>query len=432
MSSIIKRIVSEIEHAHSTEMSKSQVAFANSGQSSVIASALMERTPLLDVFTAPQGVERRPPKINFLTSNEIALINIVRLHFRFRDDEIVHVIYVGTDETRLLIMRGYNLIHLAPPIQQGANDREYVMMLNNRIELAAENAGFPKAHHIVLGGLAEEIGLKDELRGNNPEMIFHSLTKLRIGHGPDESLNKMSEYVIPISIAWQHLQPKNPHFYRINVLPRHIKEEQNKFKLSWYGFLLLAVLFASTVGVTVLFMQKQAKINELSTALQYEKSQIHEQQEIVQRINDLETRSAAIVNATNTLDTLLVNSERWTETLDTLSTGAAKLKNIWISEMKPNQSGGLAIVGFSINRPSVPTISQEIGEANMQEISVQKIGERKTFRYALDLGLKDEYPYSASRSTLWHDSVSITLGDVDTRFSSSAKKAEAPTRKKKK
>lgn len=429
---VLKRILEEAQHTLNVELTRDMVAWQPTGPTSIVAAARVEATPLLEVFAEPQGVQRRPTRINLVTSNDVALMNLVRVHFRFNDEEVVHVINVGRDETKLMIMRGGELRFIAPMIQQGAADRDFVTMLNNRIELAAENAGYPKADTVVLAGFAEEIGLKEEILVNNPHVVFHSLSRLRVQHGEDETiLRELRHYSVPISVAWEMLQPKSPHFLRITLIPRHIRDEQKSFRLAWHGYLLLLLLFVSTVAMTVMILDRQSRIRTEGDALRYEQRQVAEQKAIVDQITALETRSAAITTATNTLDTLLLNGERWSETLDTLAKATSTLGNIWISEMKPEKEGGMTVIGYSLTRASVPAISHRIGTTTLREISVQEIGQKKLFRYDINLQLEDRYPSAGSPAAVWHDSVTVALGDVSTRFGTVKKEKPEPKGKKK-
>lgn len=423
---IVKRILSEVQHLLNIELTKDQVAYQTIGSTHLLASVRIESMLLLEILALPHGSSRRGTRITSVTSNDVALVNLVRVHFRFRGDDVVHIVHVGKDETRLYIMRGYDLVFIAPPVQQGANDREYVTMLNNRLELAAENAGYPKATAVVLSGHAEDIGLREEILENNPNVAFHSLSKMRLDYGGNEALaREIRHFPIAISIAWEKLQPKNPHFYRINLIPTRIREEQRKAKLAWHGFLLLAVLFSATAGLTVLGLQKAEQIQAMSSQLAYERKQVKEQRAIALKINDLESRSASLVQATNTLDTLLLNSEKYSETLDTLARAAGGLRNLWINEIKPDAEGNIAITGFSLTRSSVPTFSHLVGQSNMREISVQEIGKRKVYRFDVALHVPDAYPYSSSPAQAWHDTIQTTLGDINTRFTAEKPKEKA-------
>jgi hypothetical protein len=412
-SKIRTKVVDEVQKSLNVELDKRALAFTKAGEKQVLAIARAEDSPLIDICSAPQGTERRPTRISTVTSNEVALINMVRVHFRAEKEEIVHVIHVDDDVTHFFVLRGHDIDYIAPAIQQGAHDAHLVSTLYNRIELTAESAGYMNPDKVVLSGKAEEIGLKEEILENNPEVVFHSLKRLRIGNSDDKDILKdMNNYLIPISLAWQELQPKNQHFYRLDVLPGKIRDGQKRFKLAWHGVLLLLLLFVAVTVLTVLGLRKQAEISSLNSALEFDKQQMEEQQIIVDQIDMLEQRSTAIRTATTTLDTLLLNTELWTETLDTLSVGAAAMRDTWVSEMKLDKDGNITVIGYAVQRTSIPDFTQSIGTTVLREVTVQEIGEHKVFRYEIMLRPDSLYPYSGSRASLWHDSVRTALGEV--------------------
>ena len=415
------RVAEEVNTLLNVTLQKRSVDLAKAGEKHMLAIARVEDSPMFAVCTSPQPGEKRPARLNSVTSSEVALINMVRVHFRADADEIMHVIHVDDDVTHFFVMRGHDIEYIAPPIQQGAHDAHLVSTLYNRIELTAESAGYLNPDKVVLSGKAEEIGLKEEILENNPEVIFHSLKRLRIGHSDDNDiLREMNNHLVPISLAWETLQPKNPHFYRLDVLPERIREEQKRFKLAWHGVLLLLLLFVAVTALTVIGLQKQAEIASLSAALDFDRQQIAEQKIIITQIEELDARSQAIRTATTTLDTLLINTEVWTETLDTLSRGTAALRDLWVSEMTMDKAGGLAVVGYAFKRSSIPTFANSIGQTRLREVTVQEIGKTKVFRYDIHLKPDSTYPYSNSRAARWHDSLRTVMGTTGTTPGGSA------------
>lgn len=410
---IRQRVVEEIQKALNVELNKKSVALQKTGDRNVIAVAQLEQSPLIELCTTPQGTSKRSPRIEFTTSTDIALINMVRAHYPAKPTEMMQVIHVDEDVTRFYVMKGNDLEYIGPSIQQGAHDAHLVSTLYNRIELVAENAGYLNPDRVVLSGKAEEIGLKEEILENNPSVIFHSLRRLRVGHSDDKDLlREMNSYIAPISVAWEALLPKFPHFYRLDVTPPKIREDQKRFKLAWHGVLLLILLFGLVVYLTMNVLERQAEIDTIENAMAFDRQQLAEQQQIVDQITELEARSQAIRTATTTLDTLLVGSELWTETLDTLARGTASIGNIWVSEMKVDKDGGMAVIGYSMQRPPIPAMSNFIGSTRLREVTVQEIGKVKVFRYDVQLFPDLLYPNSGSRAARWHDSVRSALGDI--------------------
>ncbi|MAT38263.1 MAG: hypothetical protein CL946_01525 [Ectothiorhodospiraceae bacterium] len=412
-SAVIDRIIAEVSKTNNIALSKDQIDIAKIGDEKVLTAALLEIPPILSTLSAPLGVDKKPTKVTHITTNDIALVNITRAHFRFKAGEVVHLIYVGKDETRFYVLRGPDLHFIAPPIQQGAGNQEYVSMLNNRIELAAELAGFPKADKVVLAGAAESMGLRDEILANNPYAIFHSLTKLRVNHPKTEEFKDIHNFVLPISAAWQKLLPKSELFYDINIVPPKIRQQTNTLQLKWHGFLLIFLIIASVLGIGYQGVQNLGRISAERDALNQERAELARQQALIDEINTLETRSTDILSAATTLDTLLISSERWSETLDTLANATASLGNVWFREMRPEvETGGYILTGYSTSRGSIPSLSHRIGDTQLREITVEQISETKVYDFDFGLMLEEHYPYSGSRAHRWHDTIQTAIGDV--------------------
>lgn len=407
------RVVEEVGKAINVELSKRAIALRKTGDTHILALAQLEQSPLIELCATPQGLSKRSPRIELTTSTDIAIVNMVRAHYPAKPTDIVHVIHVDEDVTRFYVMKGNDLEYIGPLIQQGAHDAHLVSTLYNRIELVAENSGFLNPNHVVLSGKAEEIGLREEILENNPSVVFHSFRRMRVGHSDDKDiLRDMSSYLVPISVAWEALLPKYPRLYRLDVTPQKIRDQQKRFKLAWHGALLLVLLFGLVVYGTMDVLERQAAITTLANAMEFDQKQLAEQQQIVDQITELEARSQAIRTATTTLDTLLVASELWSETIDTLARGASSIGGLWVSEMKIEKEGGVAVIGYAMQRPPIPSFSNFIGSTRLREVTVQEIGEIKVYRYDILLFPDELYPYSGSRADRWHDSVRSVLGDI--------------------
>jgi hypothetical protein len=332
---------------------------AETGDRNVIAVAQLEQSPLIELCTTPQGSSKRSPRIEFTTGTDIALINMVRAHYPAKPAEMMQVIHVDEDVTRFYVMKGNDLEYIGPSIQQGAHDAHLVSTLYNRIELVAENGGLPQSRSRG----AQRQGRGNRIERGNPRK--QSERRFPFAAAPacralrrQGLLREMNSYTVPISVAWEALLPNFPHFYRLDVTPPKIREDQKRFKLAWHGVLLLILLFALVVYITMNVLERQAEIDTLEGTMAFDRQQLAEQQQIVDQITELDARSQAIRTATTTLYTLLLGSELWTETLDTLARGAASIGNIWVSEMKVDKDGGMAVIGYALQRPPIPALSK--------------------------------------------------------------------------
>ncbi|NOY05098.1 MAG: hypothetical protein GXO82_00440 [Chlorobi bacterium] len=83
---------------------------------------------------------------------------------------------------------------------------------------------------------------------------------------------------------------------------------------------------------------------------------------------------------------------------------------MWISEIKPIENG-IKVGGYSLNRPNIPALTKLIGDAKIQEVATQVIGEKsKVYRFDMNLEVPPSPPYGNSAAARWHDRVSSGYG----------------------
>ena len=77
-----------------------------------------QHVPVLDlVMSARPFLGSQMPKIAFVESSDIALINLVKNNYTLGEYEISVVVYVGLEYTRLIFMRGWQPSQYSPDHQ---------------------------------------------------------------------------------------------------------------------------------------------------------------------------------------------------------------------------------------------------------------------------------------------------------------------------
>ena len=98
----------------------------------------------------------------------------------------------------------------------------------------------------------------------------------------------ISEYSVPIGAAWKVLDPSNKNVYNVNLLPADVREGQRVFKLAWHGYLLMLMLFLSTLFFTWQITSKTREINKLKEDLTRMEGQRAENQTLSNSIQALQ------------------------------------------------------------------------------------------------------------------------------------------------
>lgn len=335
--------------------------------------------------TAVQG--KRPPKISVIDTAEVALMNAVRMNYRFEKDEHTLLVYVAKEFTRLIFMRGNEYQHFAPVIAEDIDSGNLQNTIYSRASLEQHNLGIHHLDRIILAGDASNIQLGEFLndRFALSDITYLRFDKLDTSLVPAEKAEQLPEYAIPIAAAWKVLDPEDPAMYPVNVIPSAITAQHNVFRLSWHGYLLLVLLFLVTVFFAAQIPIKQRTVNHLTQEIAFKETQVLE-------VDNLESSIRHIQNEINKLDAalrlyeqLVPGYNRWSRNLTHLSTGVQDLNSLWILDVRAlgEEGKGLEINGYSIYRSRIPRFANLFDNAVLQEVLAQEIRGRIVYRFKI-------------------------------------------------
>jgi hypothetical protein len=345
----------------------------------------------LSLINALEGITcfigNRLPMIPAIDSADISLMNTVRLNYDLQPDDVTVVIYVGVEFTRLIFMRGDHFYQFAPIIGEGYDSPNLQNTVYSRLLLEQDNLAIPRINRIILAGQCKRIGFREFLSQQLPDHeIEYLLTpQLDTSMLSAEDQEMISEYAIAIGSAWKILDPENKHLYSINLLPAEVREGQRVFKLAWHGYLLLLLLFASTLIFTMQITQKNKEIGELRSQLTLKESQRAENLTLSNSIMALEEQLGRYRASLALYDTLVPGAERWSKVLTQLSHGVEDLNSIWLTDFNGTEAGAVNLNGYAVYRTRIPRLSTLFESALLQEVTVQSIREQTVYRYKIDV-----------------------------------------------
>ncbi|MFN3135730.1 MAG: hypothetical protein ACK44H_09215, partial [Candidatus Kryptonium sp.] len=105
------RIIEEISKGRAGEPFKPDaVNYIEFPDGSVLAVVRDLRIVLLDILDSiKKSIGGRIPKISFIESPEISLVNLVKLNYKFSPNSITVIVYIGHEFSRLIFMKGNEL-----------------------------------------------------------------------------------------------------------------------------------------------------------------------------------------------------------------------------------------------------------------------------------------------------------------------------------
>jgi len=332
-------------------------------------------------------IGNRLPRIPAIDSADISLMNMVRLNYDLQPSEVSVIIYVGVEFSRLIFMRGNQFYQFAPILGEGYDSPNLQNTVYSRLLLEQDNLAIPRISKIILAGECKRIGFKEFLTQQLPDHDIDYLLgpQLDLSSLPPEQQESVSEYAVPIGAAWRVLDPQNKRIYNVNLLPSIVREGQRVFKLAWHGYVLMLLLFVSTLFFTWQIAQKAKDLSEKRDLLKFKESQMQENATLRTSIQALEAQLARYQTSLALYDSLVPGSERWSKVFTQFSHGVEDLNSIWVTDFATTDAGVMTLNGFAVYRTRIPRFSTLFENSVLREVSVQQIREQTVYRYKVEV-----------------------------------------------
>lgn len=389
---LIKEIAKQFPQTN-IELTSEMLDTISTADDNLLCMALRDGIPLLELI---QGIRPyiggRLPRIPFVESSDIALVNFVRANFDLPQNGITVIVYIGAQYSRLIFMRGLDYLHMAPLISEGLNSRTIQNTIYSRILLEQDTSSIGKIDNIMLAGACYHLSLKEslELHFKDVSVEYLQSSSLDMTQVSPEQANLVSEYAIPIATAWRALA-EDKQFYDINLLPSRVREGQKVLKLAWHGYAMLLLLFGVTVFFTWQYGLHVNKIESLRTALEFTSREVNEQTRLMEAVDSLRGSYVGYENAVAVTDSLVVGTDKWSRQIEKLTGYISDVQSLWITSVKTS-GDGMSISGYALYRSRIPSLAKLLGNAKVTQVLVQKIRGETVYRFEMEARVKEEIP----------------------------------------
>ncbi len=381
-----KRVLEELRTIRTGTSEPDAVDVIPSQEKGVLCVVRENGLHLIDILEEIKvSLGKRLPRIPFIDGADIALMNLVRLGYDLKEDEISLLVYVGVDFSRITFMKGDKHLHFAPLITEGTETPNLDNRLYSRILLEQDNHDIPKIHRILLTGNAHKIRLKEFLSTRFPSvdvdyLMFGALEKT---DSQLQTVELCSEYAIPIATAWRALDPKNKKFSPTNLLPVSLIERQKFFKIGWHGYLVMVLIFLSTLFLTWNTLKLGVQIKSKTDILSEKEHRLADNLNLKASIEELQKKIERHKGALAVYDSLVPGSDQWTKSLTKMTNKIRELNALWITGVTSTAEGGMVITGYSLYRSRIPRYAALYQRATLRQVTVKQIREQRVYEFEL-------------------------------------------------
>jgi hypothetical protein len=371
-----QRVLEELRSVRAVQPAPDSIDYFYSAEKNLVSIVREDGLSLLKVLEDIKPfIGKRLPKIALIEISDVALMNLARANYGFSPEEITVIIYLGVEFTRLIFMKGTEFFHFAPVLGEGFDSPNIQNTVYSRLLLEQDNMGIPRIDKILLAGESQRISFDAFIKEQLPEVEVQYLRTpyLNASNLPPEIQERIPEYAVPIATAWKILDDDHPGFYKVNILPESVREGQRTFKLAWHGYLLLTMVFLSTLYFTTRYANLQKEIVSRQNTLVQLREKVAENDRLKAAINDLNEQIGRYTKAVGIYDSLVPGYDRWNKMIAQLTKGIEDLGAIWVTEVKSLSGGAMSVQGYALYRARIPRIAALFDNATLTKVEVKEI-----------------------------------------------------------
>jgi hypothetical protein len=385
---VIAKIVEELQATRSGITREQIQLLPTTVESGYLGVVREQDIPILDLV-----IGTRPylgsimPKIAFVESSDIALVNLVRNNYPLRVDEVTVIVYVGMEYTRLIFMRGRGLFNIAPIIGEGADSFSVQNTIYSRILLGQDNLSLPRIDRVILCGECKNFDIKGFLSSLlvGAEVDYLQLARVDSSLLPAGGSDLIPQYAVPIASAVHAAAGKTRTFYEADLTPPKILEGQKMFKLAWHGLVLSVFVFGSTFYFTYNFAMNESENLRMRSEVVSKRGQAAEVAALKVRIADVQSQFGKYSTAGTILDELMPNTERWSNLISSLSSSVQRVGGMWLTDVHQSKDDVYSVEGYSVSRDKIPQFAMLYPGSILRKVSIADIRGKTVYDFQIDL-----------------------------------------------
>ena len=317
--------------------------------------------------------------------NELALLKLCRRSALFEDpNKVTIIIQVEDDFSHLIFLKGKDF-RSATPFFGEFEGEGLLNLLYSKIIYELDHWQVDDIDAILLASnAANEKTLKffqEKLPGTMVSYIISSDTNL--GLSSKYSFDELSQYSLPIALAWQTFDCSRKNCGASNMLPQRIFDSQKALKLSTSGVLLLAILGISTLGLTLALLNKRLVNYKLARENAFFEMELKANEPIVAEVQMLTGEIAKLAQVTTLADSLIESYDDVLTFLQQANNSLSTTNDSWINAIN-NTEKGFKIIGQTRNREAIPVLSSVLGHSIIRRVYKEYDGE-SVYSYEIDL-----------------------------------------------
>lgn len=374
---------SRLESIYGESKSEDHYAYEFRNDGAIVLASNDGESPMPELVNSTQEIFEDKYHIADVLPDEVVMVGLIRSNYVLVEDEITAVLEFGPEQSRIVFMKGDQIWHVAPMIQEGTNSKNFLSTLFSKLLFQLDAGEVPNLDRIILannsmGETAVEFfkenfqNLKVDDFNFHPDLFDHQ----------ELNIESVRSFTTAIGLAWAASGLEREKFPDLTFLPEYVSERQKVFKLQWHGVLLLLMIGLAPLTFNYFYQSNVQKITTLDSQVRQTEARINSIQPTVESVNSYSQKLSQIQEKMVMLDSLTSNTRKWTKTISMIDDGFKRISNCWLISLRSTKSG-LQIQGYSLYRNRIPQITDLFYDATLDNVTTEEMRDLEVYRFSI-------------------------------------------------
>ncbi|WP_340103046.1 PilN domain-containing protein [Rhodohalobacter sp. 8-1] len=369
----------------------------------VIGSLEYESPTLSLVFNAGTN-NKEKYLIGDVTPDESVMAGLYREHYEMNPEIVSALLQVGKTKSRLLFLKGEQLLQVSPVINEGYDDKNYLSTIFSKILFQIDTGEVPGLDQLIIFNNGKGTPVLDFFRESFSELKVEEFTfdDEKVIYGDTLSAT-VPFYTTAIGLAEIAAKSEITKKIRLSFLPSYVIDQQKIFRLQWHGILLLILIGLSPVVLNHFYQQNQSQIESLESESSQLTQMITNVEPLVTRSEQLSQELSTMQEQLTLLQELNENNIKWTVTLNEFNRAVQNTGSLWVSSFRQNEDL-IMVDGFSLYQERIPELASQFETVTLLNVRKQEIREREI--YAFSMMIRDVVDDPSLFTPQWNPEIS--------------------------
>ncbi len=315
--------------------------------------------------------------------DESVMMGMYRSHYEMDSEIITALLQIGKKKSRLLFMRGNQLLQVSPVINEGFDHKNYLNTIFSKILFQIDTGEVPALDQLIIFNNGKGEKVLDFFRSSFSELKIEEFQFNSEKLLYEESLKEIIPfYSTAIGLACTAAKKEITKKIDLSFLPSYVIDQQKVFRLQWHGVLLLILIGLSPILINYFYQQNSAEIDSLELRSNQLTNMITEVNPFVLRSEELSQELSLMQDQLTLLTDLNEDNIRWTVTMDRFNRAVQNVGNTWITSFRQNDDV-LMIDGYSLFKERIPELAGQFESVTLLNVRKQELRERDIFTFSM-------------------------------------------------